>query len=114
MIVDADMLSRLRTRLTENGVAPDDSILIDCIESAKYAILSRRFPFGNYIGKSVEPKYKDLQYRIAVDIYNKLGAEGQLAHSENGISRTFEGAWVSPQLLCEVVPYAGVIADEDA
>lgn len=104
------MIDRLRTRLTDNGVAPSDAVLEDCLESAKNAILSRRFPYGDYPNE-VEDRYLDLQYRIAVDIYNKSGAEGELTHNENGISRTFEGAWISPQLLREIVPYAGVVSE---
>ena len=104
-----EMIDRLRERLTDNGVVPSDAILTDCIESAKHAILSRRFPYGEY-PDDVEPRYKDLQYRLAIEIYNRQGAEGETAHSENGISRTYDGAWASSQLLNEIVPFAGVVS----
>ena len=107
--VDTDMLSRLRTRLTDNGVVPSDEILTDCIENAKHAILSRRFPYGNY-PSDVENRYKELQYRLAIEIYNRLGAEGEISHSENGISRSWDGSWASSQLLNEIVPFAGVVS----
>lgn len=106
--MNEEILARLRSRLTDNETVPNDEILMDCLENAKHIILSRRFPFGNYPDE-IEDRYLDLQYRIAVDIYNKMGAEGEKTHNENGISRTFEGAWVSPQLLQEIVPYAGAI-----
>ena len=102
------MIDRLRERLTDNGVVPSDAILADCIESAKHAILSRRFPYGDYPDE-VEDRYKDLQYRLAIEIYNRQGSEGETAHSENGISRTYDGAWASNQLLNEIVPFAGVV-----
>lgn len=104
-----EMIDRLRARLTDNGVAPSDAVLTDCIESAKHAILSRRFPYGDY-PDDVEPRYKDLQYRLAIEIYNRIGAEGQVSHSENGISRSYDGSWMSSQLLDEITPFAGVVS----
>ncbi len=103
-----EMIDRLRARLTDNGVAPSNAILEDCIESAKHAILSRRYPFGEYPDE-IENRYKDLQYRLAIEIYNRQGSEGETAHSENGISRSYDGAFASSQLLNEVVPFAGVV-----
>lgn len=98
-----DNLERLKLRTGE----ADENILLDCLESAKAAIQSRRFPFGNQPAE-LEPQYLDLQFRCAMDIYNKAGAEGQLGHTENGISRSYEAAWISTQLLLEVTPYCGV------
>ena len=96
-------LQRMKLRTGET----DDNILHDCLDSAKAAIQSRRYPFGD-APDELEPQYEDLQYRCAVDIYNKAGAEGQLIHDENGIRRNFESAWISTQLLLEVTPYCGV------
>ena len=105
----ATMLERLTTRTGED----DDAILEDCIESAKSAILSRRFPYGDYPtnedGKTyIEERYVDLQYRIALDLYYRIGSEGQLSHSENGIRRSYESSWISEELLSEITPYCGV------
>lgn len=58
----------------------------------------------------VEDRYLDLQYRIALDLYNKMGAEGQLSHSENGVSRAYESSWISAQLLEEVTPFVGTVS----
>lgn len=57
----------------------------------------------------VEPQYEDLQLRIAEDMYNRIGASGQLSHSENGISRSWGSEWVSEQLLQEITPYVGIL-----
>ena len=97
------LLKRLQIRIPEEQ---DETILLDCLDSAKAAIMSRRFPYGNW-PDAVEPQYRDLQYRIALDLYYKDGAQGQLAHSENGISRTYESSWISDQLLSEITPYCG-------
>ena len=103
-----DILTRLTLRLTENGNEPDEDILEDCIDTAKAAILNRRFPFGDW-PEEVETRYQDLQFRIAMDLYNKIGAESELSHTENGISRTYESSWISKQLLDEITPYCGMV-----
>ena len=98
-------LERLKIRITENVT---DIELEDILESAKAVILSRRFPFGEQ-PEEIEPKYKDLQIRIAVEMFSKRGAEGQTAHSENGVSRSYASANVSEDLLKEITPKAGVV-----
>lgn len=98
-------LERLKKRIPEE---PDDGVLEDVLESAKNIILGRRYPYGEW-PEDVEPRYQDLQIRIAMDMYNRIGAEGQISHSENGISRSWGEEWVSGQLLREIVPYAGVL-----
>lgn len=97
------VLERLMLRTGET----DDQLLSDIIESAKSAILTRRFPYHE-LPEEVPAQYADLQFRIAMDLYNKIGAEGQTGHSENGVSRTFESSWISQQLLQEVTPLVGV------
>ena len=98
-------LERFKLRLTENA---SDEELEDLLESAKAVILSRRFPFGE-VPDEIENRYKDLHIRIAVEMYNKKGAEGQTSHSENGISRSFASASVSEDLLREITPKGGVV-----
>ena len=98
-------LERLKIRITEDV---NDIELEDILESAKAVILSRRFPFGEQ-PTEIEDKYKDLQIRIAVEMYNKRGAEGETSHSENGISRSYSSANVSEELLREITPKAGVV-----
>ena len=98
-------LERLKIRITENVL---DEELEDILESAKAVILSRRFPFGGQ-PPDIEDRYKDLQIRIAVEMYNKRGAEGETAHSENGVSRSYSSASVSEELLREITPKGGVV-----
>lgn len=98
-------LERLRISITENA---SNAELENILESAKAVILSRRFPFGEPPAE-IEERYKDLQVRIALEMFARRGAEGQIAHSENGVSRTYSGAGVSEELLREIVPKGGVI-----
>lgn len=74
------------------------------IEEAEGIVLNRRYPFGVPEGAVVEEQYEHVQIRIALELYSKMGAEGQTSHSENGISRSYEAADVSPSLLKRIVP----------
>ena len=97
-------LERLKLRIPENK---NDLELEDVLESAKAVILSRRYPFGEQ-PTEIESKYMDLQIRIAVEMYNKRGVEGQTSHSENGVSRSYSSSSVSEELLREITPKVGV------
>lgn len=101
-------LERLKLRITDNV---SDVLLEDILESAKNVILSRRYPFLSDFEypTDVELRYKDLQIRIAVEMYNKQGVEGQTSHSELGVSRTYESANISESLLKEITPKVGVV-----
>jgi hypothetical protein len=98
-------LERLKIRIPEKK---SDLELEEFLESAQAIILSRRFPFGDP-PLEIEERYKDLQIRIAVELYNKQGVEGQTSHSENGVSRSYASASVSEDLLSEITPKAGVV-----
>ena len=98
-------LERLKIRITETV---NDAELEDILESAKAVILSRRFPFGEQ-PEEIENKYKDLQIRIAVEMFSKRGAEGETSHSENGVSRSYASANVSEDLLREITPKVGIV-----
>ena len=80
-----EIFERLQKRTGEN----DLDLLADLLDSAESVILARRFPFG---GGELEERYRDLQFRIALAMYNKLGAEYETSHSESGISRTWGSA----------------------
>lgn len=98
-------LERLKLRLPDET---NEELLIDIIETSKAVILEKRFPFGTDRSE-IEPQYNDLLFRIALDLYNKQGAEGETSHSENGISRTYQSSWVSADLLDEIIPYGSVL-----
>ena len=43
-------------------------------------------------------KGKSTLAMACVEVYAKAGAEGQKSHNENGISRTYDSAWISPSI----------------
>lgn len=105
-------LEILKRRIPEET---NETLLTDMLESAKAIILSRRYPVSPIpvdvlTGIPVlEIRFNDLQIRIAVELYSKQGAEGQVTHNENGINRSYEvGGGVSDSLLREITPKVGV------
>ena len=102
-----DQLKRLKLQLDIQD-SEQDELLQDCLDSAEAAILSRRYPYSDEV-IALEPRYQGLQVRIAIYLYNKRGAEGQLSHSENGINRTYESADIPESMLKSVTPYVGVL-----
>lgn len=55
---------------------------------------------------AVETKYLNTQIKMAIEMYNKSGAEGQTGHSENGLSRTYESGDISQSLISQIIPVA--------
>nr|DAF99064.1 MAG TPA: tail connector protein [Siphoviridae sp. ctDmR33] len=97
-----ELLERFKVRTEETN----DTLILDLLNSAGQAIVTRRYPYGDGT-ETVPDRYADLQLRIAIDLYDRMGAEGQLSHSENGVSRSWADASVSQDLLKEVVPMVG-------
>lgn len=91
-------------------VAPDpssDEVLMELLTQAGDIVLNRRYPLGVPVDATVPEQYASLQIRIALELFSKMGAEGEISHSENGISRTYEAADVSHSLLRQIVPMVG-------
>lgn len=88
-------------------ISPDtatDELLLSLLEQSEGIILNRRYPFGAPEGATLCALHEQIQLRIAVELFSKMGAESEIQHSENGITRTYEAADVSPSLLRQIVP----------
>lgn len=87
----------------------DERLLSLLLSQAEGIVLNRRYPFGPPEGATVDTRYEHIQLQIAVELFSKMGAEGQTAHSENGINRTYEAADVSASLLKRIIPICGSV-----
>ena len=54
-------------------------------------------------------KYANAMAMGCVDVYAKAGAEGQTAHGENSVSRTYKSAWISPELLRDLPNFVNIL-----
>lgn len=106
-MTNAEKIERLAVLISPDTA--DTGQLSFLIEAAEGIVLNKRYPFGYPEGTEVESRFEHIQIQIALELFSKMGAEGQTAHSENGISRTYEAADVSPSLLKRIVPVCGSV-----
>ena len=102
-------IERLKVRLPEATEAE----LEDVLESAKDVILSRCFVSVENATSEEKASalltHKEKLLSAAVVIYNMRGVEGQISHSENGVSRAYaEVAGLKP-ILEQIVPRCYVL-----
>lgn len=93
-------------------ISPDtasDDLILYLLEQSEGIILNRRYPFGAPEGASLSPLHEQIQLRVAVELFSKMGAEGQTEHAENGITRKWEAGDVSPSLLRVIMPVCGSV-----
>lgn len=103
----AEKLAKLVVLIEPDTASTD--LLDYLLEQAEGIVLNRRYPFGPPEGATVPQVYEHTQIQIAVELYSKMGAEGQTGHSENGVSRSWEAADISPSLLRRIVPMVGSV-----
>ena len=109
-MTDAEKLTMLKALVGENDTAQDTALSV-YLSLAQSKILNRAYPYDKT--KTVVPtQYEVLQCEIAAYLWNKRGAEGQISHSENGISRSYENGDVPESMLSAITPYCGVFASE--
>ena len=97
--------------LAETGTVVDaypQSIVDFVIE---YAVSCCHFPkdFSDEKKMSVLTSHKNSLAMACNDIFAKVGAEGQDAHNENSISRSYESSWITPSLLAKLPNYVTLI-----
>jgi hypothetical protein len=106
-MTDNEKLSRLAVLISPDTASED--LLKYLLEQAEGIVLNRRYPFGVPEAATVERRFEHIQLQIAVELFSKMGAEGQKEHDENGIKRTWEAADVSPSLVRRITPVVGSV-----
>lgn len=86
----------------------NESVLDAYLSLAGNKILRKAFPY-DASQVAVPVQYHHIQVEIAAYLINKRGAEGETAHSENGISRSYENGDIPSSLLREIVPSVSVL-----
>ena len=90
------------------GESDTEEVLLAYLDIAGSKIINRAYPYDSEVTE-VPVRYEFLQCEIAAYLLNKRGAEGQVSHSENGISRTYGSADVPEAMLGAITPVVGVI-----
>lgn len=102
--------SKAKSYLQETGTNVNvfpNSIVDFVIE---YAEEQCHFPkhFTEEMKVKVLEKCKTSLAMACNDVYAKVGAEGQNSHSENGVGRGYDSAWISPKLLAGLPNYVEI------
>lgn len=67
----------------------------------EYAVRECHFP--NHYSDNDKAKmlssYVSVLAMMCNNVYSKIGAEGETAHSEGNTNRTYDSAWISPKLI---------------
>lgn len=96
-------------RESKEDVDSFPSSIVDFV--VEYAIAESHFP-ENYTNEKIAARLNRCVNTLAmacIEVYSRVGAEGEKAHSENAISRTYDGAWISTRLHDVLPNYVGVI-----
>ena len=101
---DAEKLTMLKSMTGET----DSDVLSTYLTLAKGVVISKAYPYGKG-AEEVPAPYHTTQVEIAAYLLNKRGAEGETAHSENGVSRSYEDGDIPPTLLRRITPMVGVM-----
>ena len=106
-MTDEEKIARFEVLISPDTASRE--LIQNLLWQAEGIVLNRRYPFGSPEGATVTGAYEHIQLQIAVELFSKMGAEGQTSHNENGVNRTYEAADVSPSLLKRIVPVAGSV-----
>ena len=108
-MTEVEKLSMLRVMVGQPNEGDwSDEVLTSYLNIAGRKIINRAYPYDDTVTE-VPRRYGVLQCEIAQYLLNKRGAEGQTAHSENGVSRTYASADVPESLMSEVIPHVEVL-----
>ena len=108
-MTEIEKLSMLRVMVGQPNEGDwADDVLTSYLAIAGRKIINRAYPYDDTVTE-VPRRYSYLQCDIAAYLLNKRGAEGEVSHSENGISRTYEKADVPESMLSEVITRVGVL-----
>lgn len=99
-----DKVFMVQSLITDMSVSPE--AVASYLVLAADRIVKRIWPFGGQPPDFPE-QYDLVQVQLAVRMIARKGGEGEIAHSENGISRTYDSV-DDEDILRQLTPYVGV------
>lgn len=103
-MLDAEKIALVKSMSGET----DEGVVSAYLDIAGSRICRRAYPF-DATATEVPEQYGHLQVEIAVYLLSRRGFEGQLSHSENGYSDSYESGDIPPELMRQIVPAAAVL-----
>lgn len=97
----AERVATVQAKL--NDELATDAVVTELLEDAQEAIFLRMYPFGVPEDVTDVPaRYQRLQIKLAVRYFNRIGADGETVHLENGIHHHY-GSANDEDLLQEIM-----------
>lgn len=87
----------------------ENARILAFLSAAEREILSWRYSLSSQKVNSVPTEYEMTQVYAVIAGYSQSGAENQLAHTENGITRTFKHEDMIAYIRSNVLPIVGCI-----
>ena len=103
-----EKLTMVKTLLEVSGEAEDARIKV-YLAAAEKEIISWRYSLSSQKVTAVPEEYEMTQVFGVVAGYSQSGAENQLAHTENGITRQFKYADMIAYIRSHVLPIVGCL-----
>ena len=103
-MTENDIVSVISNMTQENNTG----VVLAYYKMAKDIVRNRAYPYDD-TKTDVPQRYTGNIIEIAVYLLNKRGAEGEIAHAENGISRTYDSSSVPDSMLKKIIPVVGVL-----
>lgn len=104
--MEEELFSDITTYLNEDYEPEQDNLLHLLIKNSVREVCNRRYPYGytDEQKSSVIKQYYNTIFDVAVYLYSKQGAEGQISMSENGTSRSYESGGIPDSYLVSITP----------
>lgn len=101
--IASDLLELLQAR--DFNVTDDDMPMIEYEVKRAIAEINRHRRFDATKTKLYDEKYADLIIPLSMSSFAKIGAEGQISHSENGVTRNYTSGGDYPiEILNGIIP----------
>lgn len=100
--------TRKLTMLQHMTGETNEDVLSTYLTLAENVVLNKAFPYGDG-SEEMPEKYETVQVEIAAYMLNKRGAEGEIVHLENGVSRHYEDGDIPPTLLRRITPMVSTL-----
>lgn len=104
-MTDAEKVQMTMGLISDMSISEQDAKTY--LNIAADRILNRVYPFGGM--PSVLPdRYAMTQIQLAVRMIARIGGEGEISHSENGVSRSYDSV-DDEDIMRTLTPYVGVV-----
>lgn len=102
----AELVERLKSRAKARDLFINDDIAQDEIEDALLEYYNVRH-FNPTEDEPYESKYASIILQLAISSISKYGAEGEKAHNEGGVNRSYDNASNYPYAITnKIIPLA--------